>query len=1366
LNPLTPGSTVSGNISIPGQHDVYELTLTSPGYFWLDSMKDVDFTTLVTVTGPLGVVTNSLLAGGDIDLGELPQGDYQFTVSRLDNPAPTGSYSFRLLNVADATPIDIGTSTIPTGPLISGTLNPANSAVIYSFSGVAGDSYTFDNISVTAGTSAVWELRGPLGASSVTFLGPLESDTEFRLNVTGTWTLLIYAGQSETTENNFSFRVRWNDFVAPPTIPGTLIALGNVINGDITPALETDFYRFELTTPTQVWFDSLTDDSFNTSWEISGPPGFVNNLFLSHGDTFLGTLPAGSYSLQITGAVAGSYSFQLLDLASAAAVPTGPQTLNPSNNTDLFQFVAAEGDVVYFNSTLFSTTDTTGLAPNSSWSLLDQYGQILSSASLSADLGTVVLPHTGTYTIIISGAAETNGTIDYAFELVPVDFGIENELWGNADSDLFDIVVDSPTSRRVYRNGSLLGTLTNSDPVSVLGGGGSDVLRILGSGAAETIVVSSTSVVVGTSTIDFSGIDRLLIQSEGGNDNITLNSVDSSVLVALDGGANDDTLVVDVGIIDAVILQGSGGNDNLTGGSGDDSLRGGAGLDTLIGGGGDDLLAGDQGDDTYIFGVVSGPESDRVIEFSAEGTDTLSFSQLSANVTLDLGSTAAQSVHSNRTVKLDSISTFENIIGGSGSDVLTGNALANTLTGNGGADTLNGFTGNDTLIGGLGDDTYTFSVPTAGAEADLVTELADQGTDTFDFATLTVGVTLNINNNAIQNVHSNRTLKLNSFSTFENVIGGSGSDVLTGNSLANTLTGNGGSDTLNGFTGNDTLIGGLGDDTYTFSVPTAGAEADLVTELADQGTDTLNFAALTVGVTLNVNNNAVQNVHTNRTLKLNSFSTFENVIGGSGSDVLTGNALPNTLTGNGGADTLNGFTGNDTLIGGLGDDTYTFSVPTAGAEADVVTELANQGTDTLNFAALAVGVTLNINNNAIQNVHTNRTLKLNSFSTFENVIGGSGSDVLTGNALANTLTGNGGSDTLNGFTGNDTLIGGLGDDTYTFSAATAGLEADVVTELADQGTDTLNFAAQTVGVTLNINNNAIQNVHTNRTLKLNSFSTFENVIGGSGSDVLTGNALANTLTGNGGADTFNGFTGNDTLIGGLGDDTYTFSVPTAGLEADVVTELTGQGTDTLNFAALTVGVTLNINNNAVQNVHTNRTLKLNSFSTFENVVGGSGSDVLTGNSLANTLTGNGGSDTLNGFTGNDTLIGGLGDDTYTFSVPTAGAEADVVTELANQGTDTLNFSTLTTAVTLNLELTGAQEVHLNRTLALNLVNSFENAIGGSGADVLRGNALANSLSGGNGNDILVGLDGIDVLTGGVGNDILVGGRGADNLNGC
>lgn len=221
-----------------------------------------------------------------------------------------------------------------------------------------------------------------------------------------------------------------------------------------------------------------------------------------------------------------------------------------------------------------------------------------------------------------------------------------------------------------------------------------------------------------------------------------------------------------------------------------------------------------------------------------------------------------------------------------------------------------------------------------------------------------------------------------------------------------------------------TLAGGSGDDLYRI---VADVPRGTITLNDTGGYDTLTFAPSTVGVTVDLSNPYLQFVNQHISLILSSADSFEALRGGQENDVLTGNALDNLIAGHDGDDILNGLGGNDTLIGGNGDDVYVMS-PASAAEVDTLIELNNAGNDTIDFSALTDDVTIALNIATLQAVHTNRAIQLSSAGTFENVAGGSGNDVLTGNWLANILIGNGGNDRLLGGHGRDILIGGDGAD--------------------------------------------------------------------------------------------------------------------------------------------------------------------------------------------------------------------------------------------------------------------------------------------------------------------------------------------------
>ncbi|WP_431509824.1 calcium-binding protein [Variovorax sp. DAIF25] len=859
--------------------------------------------------------------------------------------------------------------------------------------------------------------------------------------------------------------------------------------------------------------------------------------------------------------------------------------------------------------------------------------------------------------LTLTGTAAINGTGN-ALDNVITGNAANNTLTGGAGSDT--LIGGAGIDTLIGGAGNDTYVIdTTADVITELANEGTDLVQsaisyTLGANV-ENLHLTGTAAINGTGNT----ANNILFSGAGNNVLNGLAGIDTaSYQYALSG------VTVSLAVTTAQATGGSGSDtlleiENLTGSAFNDKLTGNATGNVLDGGTGADTLIGGAGNDVYVVDSAG----DVVTELANEGSDLVQ-----SGTTYTLGANVEN-------LTLTGIAAI-NGTGNALDNVITGNAASNTLTGGAGNDTLNGGAGTDTLIGGAGNDTYVVDV--AG---DVVTELANEGTDLVQSA---IAYTLGAN---VENLTLAGTAAING-------TGNALDNVITGNAANNTLTGGAGNDTLNGGAGTDTLIGGAGNDVYVVD-----AAGDVITELANEGTDIVQ-SAITYTLGANVEN-----------LTLTG-STAINGTGNALDNVLTGNAANNTLTGGAGNDTLNGGAGIDTLIGGAGNDVYVVDVA-----GDVVTELANEGTD---LVQSAITYTLGAN---VENLTLTGTAAIDG-------TGNALDNVITGNAASNTLTGGAGNDSLNGAAGIDTMLGGAGNDTYYVDNA-----GDTVTELANEGTDIV-YAYVSHALAANVENirlhttgnidatgNALNNImyagdgnnvlnggdgidtvsyaYAASAVTASLAITTVQATGGSGSDTilnvesLVGSNFNDKLTGNTAANSLNGGVGADTMIGGLGNDGY--YVDNIG---DVVTELANEGIDTVYS---TISYTLGAN---LENLYINTTGAVNA----------------TGNALANVLYAGAGNNVIDGLDGSDTVSYAYAASGVTVSLASTAAQAT-----GGSGTDTL----------LNIE----------------------NLVGGSYNDILIGNAGANGLTGGAGNDTLNGGAGADTLAGGVGNDTYVLGHG-------
>ncbi|NKJ44575.1 calcium-binding protein [Novosphingobium sp. SG720] len=752
------------------------------------------------------------------------------------------------------------------------------------------------------------------------------------------------------------------------------------------------------------------------------------------------------------------------------------------------------------------------------------------------------------------------------------------------------------------------------------------------------------------------------------------------------------------------------------------------------------------------------------------------------------------------------LTSIENLAGGYGDDVLTGNAGANILAGGYRNDVLRGGDGNDTLYG---DGAWT----TTGKRTWVDTVTLNYGNDTLEGGLGNDRLNGGLGLDTATYVHASGAVTVDL--GLGTATGADGNDTLTaieninGSAYADTLIGDAGDNLINGMGGADRMIGGAGNDTFVID-----NKGDQVTENTGGGIDTIKSS-----------------------LSWTAGADIENVtLTGSAAINATGNDLDNVLTGN---------AATNVLTGGLGNDTYVIQ----GLD-DVIVETADAGVDTVRV-----------------------TFDYTLGDTLENLTMDAGGHRATGNALANVLTGSTGADVLDGAGGADTMIGGQGNDIYyidnvgdtvveeytynsgtdtVYSTASLGKIANVeiIYLLGDAITATATFDTTIYG---NDKNNVITYFNASRIYGGKGDDVYYNVNGvndgtkygifenaDEGTDTvyttaytyilpdniengvisapthggaLTGNALDNVLTGGDFYDTLIAKGGHDTLIGGLGDDFYV--IETTG---QVIIEKAGEGNDRV-YASLSYTLGENLENlylrgdaaegygNSLDNriEGTAKNNILDGKTGADVMVGyagddtyyvdnlgdqvieeaGSGTDTIVtsidytfarasnveklilaegsaarraiGSDANETITGNSADNDIDGRGGIDRMVGGLGNDTY--HVNTAN---DTVVELADQGIDTvlttIDYTLGATLENLAAEI-GAGTLRLTG-------NGLDNIVtGASGDDLLRGLAGNDRLEGGNGNDYLDGGTGSDTLLGGANADTLVGGDGADTLDG-
>ena len=622
----------------------------------------------------------------------------------------------------------------------------------------------------------------------------------------------------------------------------------------------------------------------------------------------------------------------------------------------------------------------------------------------------------------------------------------------------------------------------------------------------------------------------------------------------------------------------------------------------------------------------------------------------------------------------------------------------------------------------------------------------------------------------------------------DTILGGDDADTIAGLGGGDLLFGEAGDDTLTGGDDDDVLVGGAGEDTafgndgndVLFVIDTAsggaygenplgaaadsydgGAGLDTIIVVADTDVEltdallTLLGSPLTHGVasieaallTGGANANTLNAAGFSGTTAIRGLAEADILIGGSGVDLILGGAGADTITGNAGDDDLDGGDDNDTITGDAGNDTIrggggrnrltggadndTFIyVPDASRPDDLILDIAAADTDTLDMTAVTDSLTMRVGESSGSSVRISGYAPIGSVEfavdAIESVLLGSGNDLVylrDGIATVAAINAGGGTDLLSyaetGHVWASNVAVDLAGGTATATGGIAGFE----NATGGDGDDALEGDAGP---------NTLSGGGGNNTL-----------IGHDGDDTLRGGLGDDTIKGGAGADTISGYGGVNTLVGGTGDDTYRWfdgDEPT-----DTITEVAGEGDDTLSFASVSAAVRVEVGGQILATYGTAASVTATAADGIDSVIGGSNADrfvIADATSFAGLLNGGG------------------------------------VQSIAFDDMNTLDYSAWTSPITVDYTgqldasfitaVTGVGSVrwlqHVIGGLKGDSLTAGDQPVwfeGGDGDDTLNGSSQGDLLEGNAGDDTISALAGNDTLRGGLGTDTLAGGTGDD-----